>query len=595
MSRSYLDQIWSRYTTSPDPLSGMESLYQACSRLTRHALQPAHVIPIGDSFTLHPDLAEPLAEVVPAMDHLLRFAARCGPHNAQLIGNKELQVLIITAGRYSYATQRQIVTEWYILMEHLTTAMRELKNLCNRDAATPSRGLRSSRAPSICISPELPLVLGDEFPRTPIHVVSEGLLKSPLPSRAHVPEPQKLRSAIRLSAEKEKHPRTLDIRRGTSASHSDYAPLTSDSISVCRRYLAAAAVDCGGLRVKMAEPRAAASVPKDEGHTPSVPISEARPSRAAPPHYLALSPDSIRCSRARVAPPGPRSKPHLREEAVKAGAATPSQRSPVSAHVKGKTAVGLGGLRDVKDPVLRPKPEALDVARVAPPPKPPAPAPAIADTVELGGLRVGVTQPRMIASASQIERGGRASVLLEMKGADAGRDARQADEAACSRMAADSSARQRLQETTFHNSVTRAGPAPFPICDTGPNQRDPASRGEKLRTRDEDSSTSIEPSPPPHTSRPESSSSPPAAPALSFDKGRVEFGGPSDAAHAVDQHRMAKLEILELARSSNILSFALVSTILRTRWIQHLVCNAHGELIPQLAWEREGIGTRHWT
>ncbi|KAJ7089288.1 hypothetical protein B0H15DRAFT_981271 [Mycena belliarum] len=311
---------------------------------------------------------------------------------------------------------------------------------------------------------------------------------------------------------------------------------------------------------------------------PLVP-SQATPA-TAPPHNLAPFRDPIRGDRGPVVPPSPRSKPRLQEEAVKAGAVTPSQRSPAVAHVKDKTAVGLGGLRDVKDPVLRPKPEALDVALVAPPPKPPAPAPAIADTVELGGLRVEVTQPRMIASAGQIERGGLASVLP-------GRDTRQADEVACSRVAAESSVRQPPQETTFHDSVTRAGPAPLPICDTGPYQRDPALRGEKLRTRDEDSSTSIEPSPPPHTSRPESSSSPPAAPAFIFDEGRVECGGPSDAAHAVDQHRMVKLEMLELARSSDILSFALVSTILRTRWILHLVCKAHGELVPKLAWERE--------
>ncbi|KAJ7082176.1 hypothetical protein B0H15DRAFT_853009 [Mycena belliarum] len=116
---------------------------------------------VGNGFTLHPNLVEPLAEVVPTMDYLLRIAAHHSPRNTQYIGDKELQVL---TGRYSYVTQQQIVTDWYSLMEHLTAAMRELKFLCIGDTSDPSRGARSSHAPSI--NPELPLALRGELPRT---------------------------------------------------------------------------------------------------------------------------------------------------------------------------------------------------------------------------------------------------------------------------------------------------------------------------------------------------------------------------------------------------------------------------------------------
>ncbi|KAJ7099264.1 hypothetical protein B0H15DRAFT_796953 [Mycena belliarum] len=551
MSRSHRNRIWSCYTTSPDPLSGMDSLCQTCSRLTSHVLKPAHVVPVGDGFILHPDLAEPLAEAVPAIDSLLRVAAYHSPRNAQYIGDKEFQVLTMTAGRHSYATQRQIVTDWFTLMEHLTAAMRELRALCIGDTSNPSRGVRSSRAPSI--NPELPLALRGELPRTSrdsygTRIAPEVSSRSHSRFRAIDTEPQELKSVIGVSTKKEKQSRTSTMLRGASANHSGYTPLKRDSMSSCRRYLAPAMVERGGLQVEMAEPRAAVSLPKDEGCTPAVPILEALPSRAAPPHYAALSPDTIRGGRARAAPPGPCSKPRLQEEAAKPAALTPLQRSPASARVEDEAAIDLRGLQDVKDPFPHPRIEALDVARVTPPPKSPAPVPAIADTVELGGLRDEVTLPRMAASAR-----------VPMEGAVAERDARQGlDRLARSHLAAESSA-QWLSETES-SAWQRSGIPQERILhdvDTVPNQQDAASRGKELRTVDRHSSVLV--------------------------RGVATSSAPRPLASPLPR-----------SIDTDGKAFALVNAIVRTIPSSHLVFDAHGDLVPEIAWEREGIGTRPW-
>ncbi|KAJ7080764.1 hypothetical protein B0H15DRAFT_855875, partial [Mycena belliarum] len=194
--------------------------------------------------------------------------------------------------------------------------------------------------------------------------------------------------------------------------------------------------------------------------------------------------------------------------------------------------------------------EALDVARVTPPPKSPAPAPAIADAVELGGLRDEVTLPRMAASAR-----------VPKEGAVAGRDARQGlDRLARSRRLAAESSAQRLSET--ESSAWPRSEIPqeriLHNVDTVPNQQDAASRGKELRTVDHHSSVLV---------RGVATSSAPRPPA-------------SPLPRSIDKDCKA---------------FALVNAIVRTIPSSHLVFNAHGDLVPEIAWEREGIGTRPWT
>ncbi|KAJ7086002.1 hypothetical protein B0H15DRAFT_950600 [Mycena belliarum] len=244
-------------------------------------------------------------------------------------------------------------------------------------------------------------------------------------------------------------------------------------------------------------------------------------------------------------------------------------------------------------PALAASPRTLP-ARLQVPPSPPlkspAPAPAIADAVELGGLRIEVRQPRVTACASRIERGGLAYVPLRIEGAASGGYAWEAGGAhlAHSRLAAESSP-HRLSET--ESSVGRLSEIPQ---ERMPRQHTGFPDLEEAHTLEEDTSTSSERYAPLQTSLPASSLHPPAAPAPVLDQGLV--GEPSDTAHAANQHRMVEFEMPKLAwRTSKVLGFALVSAILWARWIPHLVHNAHGELAPELAWEREGIGTRCWT
>jgi hypothetical protein len=76
MSDITLDWIWSEYTTSPDRAAGMQCLQQMCSALYKHVLLPTHIVLSGGGFSLHPDLAQLLTNVVPPLGCLLDLVLR---------------------------------------------------------------------------------------------------------------------------------------------------------------------------------------------------------------------------------------------------------------------------------------------------------------------------------------------------------------------------------------------------------------------------------------------------------------------------------------------------------------------------------------
>ncbi|KAJ7656263.1 hypothetical protein DFH06DRAFT_1132229 [Mycena polygramma] len=162
MRDSHLDWIWSRYRTSPDASSGMQSLYRTCSVFTELVLQPSHIILRGGGFTLHPELAIPLTDIVTSMDRLLLLAAK---HNrlpqAPYIGRQELSILTASESLHSCATQNQIVFNWVLLIDRLALAMRELQWLCIGD--DPTRHGWTSWMPGILAS--LPPSLRIKLPR----------------------------------------------------------------------------------------------------------------------------------------------------------------------------------------------------------------------------------------------------------------------------------------------------------------------------------------------------------------------------------------------------------------------------------------------
>ncbi|KAJ7796829.1 hypothetical protein B0H13DRAFT_1934418 [Mycena leptocephala] len=140
MAHRCLNVIWAKYTISPDPLSGALSLHDVCSALSRHSLQPMDIVPHGAGFILYPNLAQHVLDICAQMDLLLRPAAR--HHFGQssfYIGSNLPRLLTGTLGFDLRAPQHQIISEWILLLDHLETAMHELKNYCIGDPHACSR------------------------------------------------------------------------------------------------------------------------------------------------------------------------------------------------------------------------------------------------------------------------------------------------------------------------------------------------------------------------------------------------------------------------------------------------------------------------
>ncbi|KAJ7870401.1 hypothetical protein B0H13DRAFT_1896210 [Mycena leptocephala] len=172
---SHLDWIWSRYT-SPDPASGMQSLYQMCSAFTKHVLQPSHIIMRGGGFTLHLELAVPLTDVITSMDRLLYLAAKhIQLRSAPCIGQQELRTLTVTEGLHACATYNQVVYGWVTLINRLARVMRELQWLCIGE--DPSQYSWSSWMPGILAS--LPPSLRAKLPSNFLELYKIMMLPSP--------------------------------------------------------------------------------------------------------------------------------------------------------------------------------------------------------------------------------------------------------------------------------------------------------------------------------------------------------------------------------------------------------------------------------
>ncbi|KAJ7880428.1 hypothetical protein B0H13DRAFT_2542238 [Mycena leptocephala] len=194
MSDSTLDWIWSKYTTSPDPASGMQSLHRTCSLLTKHVLHPSDIILSGGSFTLRPDLAVPLTDVVPALDHLLKLAAKLyGFKGSSALCQPELKVLTCTTGFIVPATLNQIVWNWIHFVDKLYFAMVAMKSFCKSTPLPNLEGERLSQMSRTLLS--LPPSLRSKLPKD--FLESYGIMVLPLPANASVAASQKAAAASR--------------------------------------------------------------------------------------------------------------------------------------------------------------------------------------------------------------------------------------------------------------------------------------------------------------------------------------------------------------------------------------------------------------
>ncbi|KAJ7768546.1 hypothetical protein B0H14DRAFT_2632894 [Mycena olivaceomarginata] len=184
-----MDWIWSKYIISPDPASGMQSLYQTCSALSQHVLTPSDIVLSGSSFTLQPELTMIIADVIPLLGQLLNLVMQdSGLPGIQHFCHAELQILTCTTG-LDIAMQSQVVRNWIHLLDNLYIAMVDLK--CLRDGR-PIYILGCERPSQMRqIIMLLPPSLRVKLPADFLHLY--GILVQPPPANARETEHQHIR------------------------------------------------------------------------------------------------------------------------------------------------------------------------------------------------------------------------------------------------------------------------------------------------------------------------------------------------------------------------------------------------------------------
>ncbi|KAF8213050.1 hypothetical protein K438DRAFT_1750458 [Mycena galopus ATCC 62051] len=223
MADHYLHWIWSKYTISPDPASGMQSLHQTCSTFIKHVLRPSQIILLGGGYALHPDVAAPLGEIIPVMIHLLHLAAKhCGLQSSSTLREADIQILTRTTGLFTPATQNQIVWHWTVLMEELYVAMVDLKSLCH-GYSIPGGGERPSRMPQILFS--LPPSLRAKLPKGFLHSYGFSTSHAPLKAPGPSAKPSLLDRAASIASKKSLDLSDIVDRGIDMNSRSDHRPL----------------------------------------------------------------------------------------------------------------------------------------------------------------------------------------------------------------------------------------------------------------------------------------------------------------------------------------------------------------------------------
>jgi hypothetical protein len=112
MTDRYLTTLWSKYTISPKSLSGMESLCETCSALTK---QPCDIILADCGVKLCHGLNEDLLEVVPVIHHLVRLASEY--HGLEITPSNwrmDLQIATSTTQCKLQATECQVTISWIL-------------------------------------------------------------------------------------------------------------------------------------------------------------------------------------------------------------------------------------------------------------------------------------------------------------------------------------------------------------------------------------------------------------------------------------------------------------------------------------------------
>ncbi|KAJ6482506.1 hypothetical protein C8R45DRAFT_932134 [Mycena sanguinolenta] len=131
MSNPYLDLLWSRYTTSPDPVSRILSLHDTCSAFTRYSLNSSDIVPACGGFKLSSSIANSLLGFTPAVYQLLRLINKhLGCPAPSTVWKSHLDILIGNTGSGFEVTEEEIRISWVLLFNGIMSATHDITDAC---------------------------------------------------------------------------------------------------------------------------------------------------------------------------------------------------------------------------------------------------------------------------------------------------------------------------------------------------------------------------------------------------------------------------------------------------------------------------------
>ncbi|KAJ7023889.1 hypothetical protein C8F04DRAFT_1192946 [Mycena alexandri] len=429
MANGNLNWIWPQYTISPDPASGMQSLSQTCSMLYKHVLQPTDIILSGGGFVLHPNLAEPLSRVMPAMIEMLALVTKySGLRSSSSLSTVDLHVLTTTTGLVLPATQNQIVLNWVILADELYIAMADLETFrvgYSVPGSIDEHGKQRSRMPKIIAA--LPYSLAHKLPKDFLKSYHITLLPPPA-NMLLVPQQKKafVESCRRHRAEDS--PRSPSSPAPESKRKDEHIPLrsraqTTHGVQYTRHEIPWDETEHGKENARASAESSVAG--GDDSRLTTDISSRNRLMPTYAPHHINPERAIPASSSALLSPATPASSSILRalmpESTRKAQSSSP--RSVVADPLERSTSATSPSVRALVARIesalavehgAAASNESVPRAQLAP--KSPAPAPANANAVERGGLQFVAVGRR--AEGSTAERGEHTSATAGEKLAD---------------------------------------------------------------------------------------------------------------------------------------------------------------------------------
>ncbi|KAJ7434606.1 hypothetical protein B0H11DRAFT_2208244 [Mycena galericulata] len=127
MSDSLMNWIWSTYTISPDPQSGMSTLRDTCVALLNYPLTSSSFIPAIAGLALHPSVAEPFREVFPILKHLMYSAAQHHGASQPLFDREHADFRLVTI---IGVRRHDAEAAWGRLLQKVADAMEYIEGLC---------------------------------------------------------------------------------------------------------------------------------------------------------------------------------------------------------------------------------------------------------------------------------------------------------------------------------------------------------------------------------------------------------------------------------------------------------------------------------